>query len=207
MNYGRVIPLKVEKKFNELLGDCSKQVGNCFGLAIKENKAFLTGVDKKTLTPDSAIVLIQQNRQLFIKGFIDGVNSEFSSFEHLDASEVMILGVDCRTYGNSTIYYKSGETTEQLTEKSEHEELNILCIYWEYASQASLTICTYDSSREKLVREVVSATNEPTKRFLRAIAKTIVQTHEIRTDYDDEFESNDFFVEDYEDNDDEQNWI
>lgn len=162
---------KFAKQFKEVIDHSSKKIDNCFCLQISSESASIYGVSKKMLAPQSAIILIQHDKQTYVKGCFDDVLFESSSIEDLDAAESILVGVDCRSKENNIIYYKAGETFGKVSKDSIEDTYDTLYIYWEYGPNACLTVCSYDPIVDAVVREVVSASNEPMKRFLRAIVR------------------------------------
>ncbi|CAM4344572.1 hypothetical protein FHS16_002508 [Paenibacillus endophyticus] len=183
---------KFKKQFKALIEYCSKNIDKSVCLEIKSESASLTGISKKMLAPQSAIVLIQLNEQTYVKGCLDGVYFESSSIDGLNASNSILLGIDCRSKDNNIIYYKSGRTIGRVFSSSPLNLNEAVYIFWEYEANACLTVCSFDPVRDVVVREVVSARDEPMKRFLRAVIRQALPSIEA------EIEDNEtpFYLED-----------
>lgn len=176
---------KFGKQFKEVIDESNKNNGRCVCLEITDKSASLSGVSRKKLVPRSAIVFIRENDQTFVKGVFDEGYIESSSIEGLDASNSILLGIDCRSKENNIIYYKSGKTIGKVSSSSSMNSDDALYIFWEYGPYASLTVCAYDPIQDGVIREIVSASNEPMKRFLRAIVRQALPPYEKETeDYD-----------------------
>lgn len=162
---------KFAKQFKALIDNCSKNIDKSVCLQITSESASLTGISPKKLAPQSAIVLIHHNGQTYVKGCLDEVYFESSSIEGLNASSPILLGIDCRSKDNNIIYYQSGRTIGKISSNSPKNLNDAIYIFWEYGSNVCLTICTFDPMRDEVVREVVSARDEPMKRFLRSVIR------------------------------------
>lgn len=177
--------LKLTKQFKEVISHSAKNINSCISLQIKSESASLSGLSRKLLTPSSAIVLIQRNKQIYVKGHFEDVNFEFSSIENLDASDSILLGVDCSNKDNNIIYYRSGNSIVKLSPSSAMNPYDFVYIFWDIGPCACLTICAYDPSQDEIIREVDVANNEPLKRFLRSVVRQTLPSHEENTERND----------------------
>lgn len=173
---------KFAKQFKEVIDQSYKNNGSCVCLEITDKSASLSGVSRKKIAPQSALLFIRKNDQTFVKGVFDEVYIESSSIEDLDSSDSILLGIDCRTKENNIVYYKSGKTIDKVSSSSSMNSDDALYIFWEHGPYASLTVCAYDPIQDEVIREIVSASNEPMKRFLRAIVRQALPPYEKETE-------------------------
>lgn len=159
-----------QSKLNQLLGECKKNVGNHIALYIGVKEAKLEGPVPQSVAPSSAIVLQKQNGSVFVKGILDAVYSEYSSENKLISNKI-IVGADCRKGDNIKIYYDFGAGEEKVTSKTEMAKDDMLLVYWEIEQISCLTFCSYDGVRNEIIREILTAKEEPMKKLLRGITR------------------------------------
>ncbi len=176
---------KTKNQFRALINDCSETVDSGACLLITSESTTLSGISKNKLLPQSAIVVIRYNGQSYVKGRLDGVAFEFSSIEGLNASKSILLGIDCRSKKNNIIYYQSDNTIGMVSSNSSMNTNDSIYIFWEYGPNVCLTICAFDPIRNEVVREVVSAQDEPMKNFLRAVLRQSLPSIETENEDDE----------------------
>jgi hypothetical protein len=195
--------MKIENQFKAVMEHSTNHIDNCFCLKIEKDKSSLIGISQNMISPQSALVLIRCDQQLYIKGNIDGITYESSSVENLNASENILLGVDCRKPDNTKIYYQSGNSLNKISSATNMEANDTVIIFWEHGDIACLTMCIFDSLQEEVIRTVVSAESIPMKKFLRAVVQQNLQFSNMGHHDVDDHDIEDFAQED---KNHESNW-
>lgn len=165
---------RITKQFNEVIEHSVDSKGNTFCLVIKGDEIELLGITQGSIKPQEAIVFIQKDKEAFIQGFFDKKKFEHSSIEYLIAPSSILIGVDNRDKEDNIVYLQCGDYCERTNSKSSFNTGDSLNIYWEYGAYSCLTVCTYDPIQDEIVRELVMANNEPLKRFLKTIVRTLL---------------------------------
>ncbi|QHJ69226.1 hypothetical protein [Planococcus halotolerans] len=184
--------MKTINQFKEVINHCSTSVDNCYCLSIDGEILTLTGISKAPLTVSSALVIFRNHQHIFIKGRLDGENYETSTLENVNASNNILLGVDCRKPGNNKVYIQSGNAITKISSNLSSNDQSSLLIYWEHGSTASLTMCAYDPAQEEMLREVVTTQRLGTKNFLRAV---VLQSLSLK-EHKEKYNENDFIEKD-----------
>ncbi|MEC0369332.1 hypothetical protein [Paenibacillus chibensis] len=171
---------KTVNQFHEVIKQSKESIGRCVSLIINNDNgnALLNGLSIEQVIPRSAIAVIRQNKQSFVKGYFDELYFEFSSSEDLNPSSPLLIGIDCRIKDNTRIYYKSEATIGKVSSSTKLNMEDYIYIFWEYGSNACLTICSYDPIQDQVIRETVSANNEPMKRFLKTVVRQALPPYE-----------------------------
>lgn len=156
-----------QSKLSQLLEECKKNTDNCFALNIGVEHAILMGPIPKSASPISALVLQKEEGSVFVKGLLDSIYLESSSGNI--TPEKIVIGVDCRKNDNVKVYYNFGSNEKKITSKTKMSPDDMFLIYWEIEQLGCLTFCSYDGARNEVIREVLTANDEPMKRLLRGI--------------------------------------
>jgi hypothetical protein len=172
--------MKNLNKFKELLQSCEKNPDKYFALQIKEKGANLIGITQKTLMPFSALVIKREQQGKSIFGFLDGNLIRYSSIQDFNFADEIFVGVDCRKDNNYKIYYRINKDIEDFNKVTSKTELNTdesILIYWEEPQMACMTFCCFDRLRNENIREVITATSESMKRFLKGVTVELISQY------------------------------
>lgn len=183
---------KILDQFKEVMKHSSERTANCFGLNITESGVSIIGASKKPLPSQSGIIVLRLNNQFLIRGMLDGNYYESSTLQNIDSSKPIKIGVDRQKTNNTKIYVLADSTLTKFCAQSNMTTDDSVSIFWEIETQACLTSCVYDPIREEIIREVVSAGSEPSKKFLRAEILQKLQPYATKVEQSSErFENND----------------
>ncbi|UYZ22035.1 hypothetical protein [Mesobacillus jeotgali] len=168
------------KKVHELLNECQTTPDKYFALKINEKGSSLVGITQAQINPFSALILKKEKKGVSIIGFFDNNKIKYSNIEDFSFNEEIVIAVDCRKNNKYKVFYRINNSSEDFIKISSKTEMTMddsILIYWEDMQMSCMTFCSFDSERTEIIREVITANNEPVKRLLRGITREIISPY------------------------------
>ncbi|WP_445478309.1 hypothetical protein ACULLL_18875 [Lysinibacillus irui] len=169
---------KVIKKFNTLIEQSKKNLGDSFCLKITDESVEIYGITDKQVILYNAVLFMRINNQAFIKGFFDKEKYEFSSIRKLPASSDIVIGVDYSDMNDNIIYLNPINEGFYSFSASDLSEDDAFYLYWEYNNSSCMTIFEYNPIEDDTaVLETISLNKISLRKILRTFVQNLLSVH------------------------------